>query len=215
MQADEQLDKDSWELLKLGIYGQPTADEWLTVQLRKGSKVAIDPFVHSKESAQNTEKILEKAGIELKGLEGGENLVDLVWDDRPQMPMAGLRIHPQVPGSSRKEGIVSSQREIASNRDLKHVDRKMDVQELSGRSVGEKLAKIRQVTSDLGADALLVTMLDEVAWVFNVRGSDVPNTPVPLAYGIIHQKYAKLYVENSKLSQEVQSYIFPSARQMC
>ena len=68
----------------------------------------------------------------------------------------------------------------------------MDLQELSGRSVGEKLAKIRQVISDLGADALLVTMLDEVAWVFNVRGSDVPNTTVPLAYGVIHKKYAKL-----------------------
>lgn len=57
-------------------------------------------------------------------------------------------------------------------------------------------------------------MLDEVAWVFNVRGSDVPNTPVPLAYAIIHQKYAKLYVENSKLPQEVQSHTFPSGREM-
>lgn len=112
LQADEQLDKNNWELLKLGIHGQPTADEWLTVQLRKGSKVAIDPFVHSKESAQNTEKILGKAGIELKGLEGGENLVDLLWDDRPQMPMTSLRIHPQVSSSPRKERIVSPRRGI-------------------------------------------------------------------------------------------------------
>ena len=84
--------------------------------------MAIDPFVHSKESAQNTEKILGEAGIELKGLEGGENLVDLLWDNRPQMPMTSLRIHPQVSKSPRKDTTMSSHRGIGNRNYLKIID---------------------------------------------------------------------------------------------
>jgi Xaa-Pro aminopeptidase len=49
------------------------------------------------------------------------------------------------------------------------------------------------------ADALLVTALDEIAWLFNLRGSDVSYNPVFLSYAIITKDGATLYVDSQKV----------------
>ncbi|MBX9758510.1 MAG: aminopeptidase P family protein, partial [Beijerinckiaceae bacterium] len=55
-----------------------------------------------------------------------------------------------------------------------------------------------------GADALVVTNAHNVAWAFNIRGADVPHTPLPLAFAVIRAKGRPwLYVDSRKLSNEV------------
>ncbi|MDB5572737.1 MAG: X-Pro aminopeptidase [Hyphomicrobiales bacterium] len=55
-----------------------------------------------------------------------------------------------------------------------------------------------------GADALVLTNAHNVAWAFNIRGADVPHTPLPLAFAIIHAKERpRLYVDARKLSDGV------------
>ena len=58
-----------------------------------------------------------------------------------------------------------------------------------------------------GADAIVVTALDEVAWLLNIRGYDVPNNPMVDAYVTVTSKSVNLYVNESKLSLEVRAHL--------
>ena len=50
------------------------------------------------------------------------------------------------------------------------------------------------------ADVLLVTALDELAWLLNLRGSDVAHNPVFVGYALVTQDKATLYVDSAKAS---------------
>ncbi len=70
----------------------------------------------------------------------------------------------------------------------------------AGRSVGDKLADVRGRMKATRSDYLVTAALDEIAWVFNIRGSDVPYNPVFLAYAVISEKEAVLFVDDRKIS---------------
>lgn len=79
--------------------------------------------------------------------------------------------------------------------------------EWAGSSVSEKIADMRTEMKEAGATALAVTMLDEVAWLFNLRGSDVPHNPVFLSYALITQSSATLFVDKSKITGAIESHL--------
>ncbi|MFP4374149.1 MAG: aminopeptidase P family protein [Spirochaetaceae bacterium] len=70
-----------------------------------------------------------------------------------------------------------------------------------GETRSEKLSRIRTAMRDTGADAHLIATLDDLAWVLNIRGSDVPFNPVLLAYLAIEAERALLFLEPAKLSE--------------
>ena len=55
----------------------------------------------------------------------------------------------------------------------------------AGENIRSKLSRVREATNEAGATALVVTMLDAIAWLFNIRGRDVDFNPVALAYAVI------------------------------
>ena len=65
--------------------------------------------------------------------------------------------------------------------------------EVTGRPVGDKLAAIREKMAEAGAAALIVTKLDEIAWVTNLRGSDIAYNPVFESYLIIETARATCF----------------------
>lgn len=75
----------------------------------------------------------------------------------------------------------------------------------AGESRAEKLARIRARLDASGADALLLTALDDIAWTFNIRGGDVPFNPVALAYAFISLHEATLFIQPEKLDRSVQA----------
>jgi Xaa-Pro aminopeptidase len=66
--------------------------------------------------------------------------------------------------------------------------------EFAGEPADQKLAHVRQELARLGAQSMLVTGQDEVAWLLNLRGSDVPLNPVALAYCVINEADVQLFV---------------------
>ena len=66
--------------------------------------------------------------------------------------------------------------------------------EYSGESTSSKISRIRKQLADSGADGLLVTALDEIAWVLNLRGSDVHCNPVFVSYLLISPEKVVLYI---------------------
>ena len=79
--------------------------------------------------------------------------------------------------------------------------------EYAGETAESKLQRIREAVGEAGANATIVTQLDDIAWTLNMRGTDVHCTPVFVAYLIILPDSATLYVDAAKLSAEVRRYL--------
>ena len=79
--------------------------------------------------------------------------------------------------------------------------------EYSGESTSSKVSRVRKQLLDCGADGLLVTALDEIAWVLNLRGSDVHCNPVFVSYLLISPENITLYINNVKLPDDVKAYL--------
>ena len=80
--------------------------------------------------------------------------------------------------------------------------------QFAGRSVKDKLADMSKALTKSGADAAVLAEPSSVSWVLNIRGSDVPFTPVVLAYAIIHKKgKAEIFVDKNKLPEDVQAHL--------
>ena len=70
-----------------------------------------------------------------------------------------------------------------------------------GQSVSSKLREVREVLESYGADYHLVSSLDDMAWLFNIRGKDVSYNPVVLSFALISQDHAKLFIDPAKLKE--------------
>ena len=77
----------------------------------------------------------------------------------------------------------------------------------AGETTESKLCRIRESLVKQGVDGLLVTALDEIAWVLNLRGSDVHCNPVFVSYLLISSNNATLYINREKLSEDVCEYL--------
>ena len=79
--------------------------------------------------------------------------------------------------------------------------------EFAGVSRVEKLEGIRKKLKAQKCNATVITALDDIAWTFNVRGSDVECNPVVLAYGLITPEKVTLFVDGEKLDDEIRQNI--------
>ena len=70
-----------------------------------------------------------------------------------------------------------------------------------GQSVSNKLAAVRSSLETKGADYHLISSLDDMAWLFNIRGKDVSYNPVVLSFALINQDHAKLFIGLDKLTE--------------
>ncbi|XP_076316903.1 xaa-Pro aminopeptidase 1-like isoform X2 [Tachypleus tridentatus] len=167
LQAEHQLDHN-WTLMKDGLPDTPSQGDWLNKVLPLGSRVGVDPFLLSYDMWKPLEKKLAAAGHSLVPV--SQNLVDVVWEDRP------------APLCNQVEPLPSS---------------------YTGKHWKEKIIEIREEMTKEMAEALLVTALDEVAWLCNLRGSDIDFNPVFFAYAVITVDSVFLFIEESKLTPSV------------
>ncbi len=71
--------------------------------------------------------------------------------------------------------------------------------EYAGQSVEEKLNRVRQAMQERTVDVLPLTKLDQIAWLFNLRGADVAYNPLFIAYGLITENDAFLFVDQNRI----------------
>ncbi|MFC4293012.1 aminopeptidase P family protein [Sphingorhabdus arenilitoris] len=78
----------------------------------------------------------------------------------------------------------------------------------AGKSSDQKRSEMAEELRAKGVDAAVIAALDSVAWVFNIRGGDVANTPVPLAFTLLHSDgTAELFVAPEKMTPQVQAHL--------
>ena len=79
--------------------------------------------------------------------------------------------------------------------------------EFAGEDTRSKLSRVRKALREQHADGMLVVALDDIAWMLNLRGSDVHCNPVFVAYLLIATDKVTLYINKVKLSGEVMDYL--------
>ncbi|MEA4936420.1 MAG: aminopeptidase P family protein [Paludibacter sp.] len=79
--------------------------------------------------------------------------------------------------------------------------------EHAGKSCREKLLLLRKELQKLGADVFVISALDDIAWLFNLRGRDVDYNPVVIAYALVSLDSAVLYLSGEKLNDDTRSYL--------
>ncbi|CAO1626091.1 unnamed protein product [Parajaminaea phylloscopi] len=192
LQAEQQLTPSVWKLMKQGEEGVPTWSEYLTGSLPPGTTIGIDASLVAISDYQDLADDLAKRGSQLKSLP--TNLVDEVWNSLPNGEPGARPLAP------RNEIFVQP---------LKY----------AGKSVAEKVKEVRAEVSKLSQSkstggapvcGYVATMLDEVAWLTNLRGTDVPYNPVFFAYAIVpleERGPATVYLEGSKLTLEAREQL--------
>lgn len=152
LQAEHQLDNQTWILMKLGEklcallspivlawfsysvlrpLGQldtPSIEEWLVKVLPPNSRIGIDPFLLQATEFKRLSDYLGTKGHKLEHI--SQNLVDLVWVNRPAM----------------------------KTKPLEALERRF-----SGKRAGDKVADVREAMQKSGAECLIVTTLDDIA----------------------------------------------------
>src|SRR5436305_570373 len=78
----------------------------------------------------------------------------------------------------------------------------------AGEPAGEKIVRVQAEIAKLKSDALIVSDPHNVAWTFNIRGSDVAHTPLPLAFASLPREgRASIHIDGRKPSNEVRAYL--------
>ncbi|MFP4426607.1 MAG: aminopeptidase P family protein [Spirochaetaceae bacterium] len=78
-------------------------------------------------------------------------------------------------------------------------------EQYAGESAENKIERLRGELAEKGAEATLITALDEIAWLLNLRGSDVAYNPIFLAYLLVESTEVRIFVDESKLAPQAKS----------
>ena len=77
--------------------------------------------------------------------------------------------------------------------------------EYSGESFSDKLSRIRAVMKEKKATTHILASLDDIAWLFNIRGRDVKSNPVVLSYAVISIDSVYLFIDKNKIDEDIRA----------
>lgn len=77
----------------------------------------------------------------------------------------------------------------------------------TGKSAKDKLAYVRSKMTQKNAKHLVITALDHIAWLYNIRGTDIEYNPVVISYSIVSSDSATIYIHEEKLDEATRKYL--------
>ena len=75
----------------------------------------------------------------------------------------------------------------------------------AGETTESKLKRVREEMQKVGADKHVLTTLDDICWILNIRGNDIEFFPLLLSYAVITMDKVELYIDESKLNDEIKA----------
>ncbi|XP_040428716.1 LOW QUALITY PROTEIN: xaa-Pro aminopeptidase 2 [Cygnus olor] len=218
-QAERQLDCN-WELQRTsqcgqggGLGGSPLLGphhpslslaawikyigQWILESVPAGGNVSLDPFLFSIDTWNSYSQALQGSGRALLPME--TNLVDQVWgDQRP--PPASSEIYSLPAEFTGTPAPTHTPWPRGGGYKLS----RWLTPPLPGSSWQEKVAGIRQQMEEhtRSPTAVLLSGLEETAWLFNLRGDDIPYNPVFYSYTLLTSTNISLFVDEARLTAE-------------
>ena len=165
IQAEKELQGSTITLMKMGLEGVPSLEEWVRNTLKEGAVVGLDGRTVSVELFRSFQKEFKKKKLNTRL---DLDLISEIWNGRPAYPNGKAFEH-----------------------DIK----------FAGKSRLEKLAEVREKMKKEGADTYLISSLDDIAWLYNMRGNDTGNMPTIYSYAFDSNKEAWLFIEDVKLGE--------------
>jgi len=187
-QADLETNQALIQVSKVGLEKNLTLEEKLEELGRDASqagrvfRLGYDPFTIAVHQFQDWQKRLELWGVVLEAVD--RNLVDIVRSQHPW-----------------------NSSELASDYAESPLFYLPDT--LTGESVADKLKRVREKLEKSNVDILPITKLDQIAWLFNLRGWDIPYNPVFIAYAIVTSDQAFLFTNLSRVESSIQQALAP------
>lgn len=169
-QADQQVDIEVIQVIKLGLSGHSTLEEVIE-ELGVGFRLGVDPFTVSVHRFQDLDYHCAIGGVEL--VPTSDNIIDRVraeWEGEQLREIGGQPVF-SVPV------------------------------EIAGSTIVEKLEQVRHHMAKRRIGLLPVTKLDQLAWLLNLRGSDIPYNPVFIAYGLVGSDRVALFTPRDRLQE--------------
>lgn len=185
LQAEKELDPEHWTLVRDGAPKVKTMAEWLAKETSEAARVGFDPLLVS--LGQLEDWVAQVKKVEEKTqTKGRVHFVPMVENlvDAIWKDRPARPLNPIVPQTL----------------------------EYTGESIASKVARISKKLHDSGAEALLVQSLDAVAWLLNLRGSDIPYNPVFFGYAMVvapkdGQAVVYWYARPEQVSEEVRQHL--------
>ena len=187
LQAEAELQGTTVELMRESDIDCPTIPDWLCSQLAQSAHNLCEADTTSAKQTQpkiavNPEMYSVNGYRELKATleEGGLSLVSI--DLISPLWTEG---RPAIPTSLLYEY----------------------EEKYAGESVASKLARVRKVLQERHCQALVVSALDEIGWLLNIRGKDVDYTPCLISYVVVEMDQCTIFVSSSKLDDFARAYL--------
>ena len=77
----------------------------------------------------------------------------------------------------------------------------------TGESVANKLSRVRQALTERHCEAMVISALDEIGWLLNIRGKDVDYTPCLISYVVVEMEKCTIFVAPNKLDDAARTYL--------
>ena len=180
LQASEQLEDTGIELMKMGMKDVPTVEEFLEKHMLPGEKIGVDgrciPLSRGKQLEEVCKRVNDKACADA---------------ENPCMSSLVL--------TDMAEKVWTERPALPENKAwLLH-------KENTGESRSERLKRVREEMKKDGAGALILSSLDDISWLFLLRGGDIDFNPVALSYAIVFNDKCTLYLNKKIVTAEVES----------
>ena len=187
LQAEAELQGTTVELMRESDIDCPTIPDWLCSQLAQSAHNLCEADTTSAKQTQpkiavNPEMYSVNGYRELKATleEGGLSLVSI-----DLISPLWTEDRPAIPTSLLYEY----------------------EEKYAGESVASKLARVRKVLQERHCQALVVSALDEIGWLLNIRGKDVDYTPCLISYVVVEMDQCTIFVSSSKLDDAARAYL--------
>ena len=197
--AADQLSGTPFCLMKDGLEETPSISQWL------GDVIQNSKFINSKSEEQGTNNFqFSTFNFQLKeeslkvGIDGWVNMMADVRCMMEEAEKAGLQLYI---GDDPADELWKNRPDIPANPIEIHPI------EYAGETCQSKINRLREALQQTGAEGTIVSQLDEIAWLLNLRGTDVHCNPVFVAYVLLTQNEVTLFTNPKKITPEVASYL--------
>lgn len=183
--ASEQLKGTPFRLMKDGLPETPGIMEWLCETIQDSQSI-----IRNSSQGASEEPVV--------GVDGDVYTSSDIEAMKAALGKAGIRLRTDLDPA---ETLWTDRPPIPKN--------KVEVQplEYAGETAESKIERVRQALREQKADSIVISQLDEIAWLLNMRGTDVHCNPVFVSYVLLTLNEVTLFIDSDKLDKATEKYL--------